>query len=191
MCKCNGTKKPADTKGMPPLQAALATGWHKEIAWYLLEHGADVNYIEGKEWKQPQTDPAFFDAAQAAIYNARRYERDKETEEYKLVHSKEDADEAFEFLKAVIEHGADLKKTDYYNNGVISRVLFAANDVYPHPRYPGRRRSAEQDEDLLRIFNYLIEQGAEKETISLFAKKSTSEIYKDEPIWELFGQFYQ
>ena len=35
-------KKPADTWGMSPLQAALCTGWHRDIAWFLLEHGADV-----------------------------------------------------------------------------------------------------------------------------------------------------
>ena len=35
-------KKPADTRGMSPLQAALCTGWHRDIAWFLLEHGSDV-----------------------------------------------------------------------------------------------------------------------------------------------------
>lgn len=35
-------KKPADTRGMSPLQAALCTGWHRDIVWFLLEHGADV-----------------------------------------------------------------------------------------------------------------------------------------------------
>ena len=35
-------KKPADTRGMSPLQAALCTGWHRDIAWFLLELGADV-----------------------------------------------------------------------------------------------------------------------------------------------------
>ena len=39
-------KKPADIKGMSPLQVAVTTGWHRKIAWYLLEHGADVNHIE-------------------------------------------------------------------------------------------------------------------------------------------------
>ena len=34
-------KKPNDTKGMSPLQAALTTGWHRKIAWYLLEQCAE------------------------------------------------------------------------------------------------------------------------------------------------------
>ena len=30
---------------MSPLQVSLCTGWHKKIAFFLLEQGADVNYI--------------------------------------------------------------------------------------------------------------------------------------------------
>ena len=184
-------KRPLETRGMSPLQVAVTTGWHREIAWFLLEHGADVNSIEGNEWKQPQADPAFFDVAQVAVHNARRYERNPETNEYRLVHGQEDADESFAFLQAVVEQGADLKMTDEYGNGVISRVLFAANTVYPAPGYPGRRRSAEQDEDLLRIFRYLIERGAERETISTVSKTNNTEMYRNEPIWALCGPLFQ
>ena len=42
-------KKPTDTRGMSPLQAALCTGWHRDIAWFLLEHGADVNFCAGAD----------------------------------------------------------------------------------------------------------------------------------------------
>ena len=35
-------KRPPDTRGMSPLQVSLCTGRHKEIAWLLLESGADV-----------------------------------------------------------------------------------------------------------------------------------------------------
>lgn len=28
-------EKPAETMGMSPLQVALNTGWHREIAWFL------------------------------------------------------------------------------------------------------------------------------------------------------------
>lgn len=43
-------KKPADTRGMSPLQAALCTGWHRDIAWFLLEHGADVQGTDRYGW---------------------------------------------------------------------------------------------------------------------------------------------
>ena len=180
-------KKPNDTKGMSPLQATLMTGWHRKIAWYLLEHGADVNFIEPPEIRKTAAHPAFFDAAAVAVYNARRYERNEDESGYHRVHTKEDADEAFAFLKAVAEHGADLKKTDYYGNGVISRILFEAGCVYPDPKYPKFKPSREQDEDLLRIFAFLLEQGAEKSTFSSYARKTSTELYRGEPIWKLVG----
>ena len=87
-------KKPNDTKGMSPLQAALTTGWHRKIAWYLLEHGADVNFIEPPEIRKTAAHPAFFDAAAVAVYNARRYERNEDESGYHRVHTKEDVDGA-------------------------------------------------------------------------------------------------
>ena len=42
-------KKPADTKGMSPLQVSLCAGWHRDIADFLLDNGADVNYMESDQ----------------------------------------------------------------------------------------------------------------------------------------------
>lgn len=179
--------KPADTKRMSPLQVALTTGWHRKIAWYLLEKGADVNYIEPPDHCLNSARPVICDAAEVAVRNARRIEKDEETGEYRMIHSKEDADEAFAFLKAVVEHGADLKKTDYYNNGVMSKAIFAADCTYPDPRYTGRKHCDEQDEDLLRIFHFLINSGADRDTVSSCAKKTCAQIYADHPVWALVG----
>ena len=44
-------KKPAETMRMSPLQVALNTGWHREIVWFLLENGADVNYMVDPKYK--------------------------------------------------------------------------------------------------------------------------------------------
>lgn len=184
-------KKPADSKGMSPLQVAVTTGWHRKIAWYLLEHGADVNHIEPANMQPYQADPCFFDVAQVAIRNARRLEWDGETKEYRMMHSKETADEAFEFLKAVIDHGADIKKTDYYDNGVMARVLFAADCVYPNPKYIAFKHTDEQDEDLFRIFKFLIDRGAEKNTVSKVSKTPLIDMYNDKPIWGLVGKMFE
>ena len=184
-------KKPADTKGMSPLQAAVTTGWHRKIAWYLLEHGADVNFIEPIGLQPYQADPVLFDVAQVAIRNARRWELNEETGEYRLMHTKKDADEAFAFLQAVVERGANLKMTDYYDNGVMTRALYAASCVYPDPRYRGFRHSDEQDEDLLRIFRFLLDSGAEKETVSKVSKTNNTGMYQDKPIWGLIGRLFE
>ena len=65
-------KRPLDTRGMSPLQVALCTGWHRKIAWLLLENNADVNYIPEKKWAE-EVRPVLFDAANVAIWNVRRY----------------------------------------------------------------------------------------------------------------------
>ncbi len=88
-------------------------------------------------------------------------------------------------------YGADLKKTDYYGNGVITRVVFEASCVYPDPKYSNRKPSKEQDEDLLRIFTFLLDSGAEKSTFSSCARKTTAEIYCDEPVWNLVAHLLE
>ncbi len=183
-------KKLSEIKGMSPLQVAVTTGWHRKIAWYLLEQGANVNHIEPPEVRKLQAVPFFFDAAEVAIRNARRNELDEKTGEYRFAHDKEDADEAFNFLKAVVEHGADLKLTDYYGNTVITKALYAACCVYPDPRYPGYKHSEEQDEDLLRIFKFLIENGAELQIRPWGYKKDIPEVY-EKTIWPLLGPLFE
>ena len=51
-------KKLADIRGMSPLQVALCTGWHADIAWYLQDHGADVNYRPEKKWSTESHRPS-------------------------------------------------------------------------------------------------------------------------------------
>lgn len=56
---------------------------------------------------------------------------------------------------------------------------------------PKIKSSEEQDEDLLRIFKFLLDSGAEKNTVSSYAKKNNQEIYCTEPIWSLVKKNYE
>ena len=85
-------KKPTEMMGMSPLQVALNTGWHRQIAWFLLENGADVNYMADPEYKLYGSSvgyPVLFDAVCSAVRNARRYVQDPKTGEFRWVHTKE------------------------------------------------------------------------------------------------------
>ena len=59
-------KYPLDTRGMGPLQVTLCTGWHRSVAWFLLEHGTDVHYCTEKA-ACDKAHPVLFDAVCAAI----------------------------------------------------------------------------------------------------------------------------
>ena len=132
-------KKPADTRGMSPLQAALCTGWHREIAWFLLEHGADVNFCADAKL---DGYPVLFDAVNAAIWNARRYAWDgQDTTPMRLVwkHTQAEADDAFAFLRRMLELGADVRQTDQYGRGVLMEATEETSRLCPHPQRGDRR----------------------------------------------------
>lgn len=191
-------KKPADTRGMSPLQVALCTGWHIKIAWYLLDNGADVNYLADKKWTD-ESRPVLFDAVDGALWNSRRYAWDGNTSGPVVLvwkHTKEEADEAFRFLREMIRCGADVNKTDYYGRNSLMEAVAEANRFCPIMNaetgeyYPGRPITPEMREDFLRIFNLLADAGADKNNISAYSKKSIREHFGQESVWQICADVF-
>ena len=109
-------KRPLDTRGMSPLQVSLCTGRHKAIAWLLLESGADMNYLADRKIAE-EARPVLFDGVNAAIWNARRYAwdgTDATPLRLEWKHTREEADDAFAFLRRMLELGADVSLPDHY-----------------------------------------------------------------------------
>ena len=192
-------KRPLDTRGMSPLQVSLCTGRHKKIAWLLLESGADVNYIPDRTWAE-EARPVLFDGVNAAIWNARRYAWDGEnTTPLRLVwkHSKEEADDAFRFLRRMLELGADVALTDHYGRNCLMEAVAEANNLCPvknrdtGENYPGRPITPEMREDLRRIFKLLIDAGADRNNVSAYSKKSIREHYECESVWRICGDLWE
>lgn len=189
-------KKPLDTRYMSPLQVSLCTGWHKKIAVFLLENGADVNYIAEKKLCKDGY-PVLFDAVNAAIWNSRRLEWDgKNIENLVWKHTKEESDEAFSFLKRMIELGSDVKKTDYYGRNVLMEAIGEINRLCPKVNqetqldYPGHPITDEMREDITRILRLLISSGADINNVSSFSKMSIRQHYEKEPVWRICGDFF-
>ena len=63
---CVSGPLPKKDHGQSPLQVALKTGKY-EIADYLIEHGADVNFMEAEDDDPGLRAPVLFDAISAAI----------------------------------------------------------------------------------------------------------------------------
>ena len=189
-------KRPLETRWMSPLQVALCTGWHKKIAWFLLEHGADVNYCAGKNLCK-EAYPVLFDAVNTAIWNARRLEWNGEHIENLLwKHTKEEADDAFCFLQRMIELGADVSLTDHYGRNVLMEAVGEANRICPNVNtqtgedYPGHPITPEMREDIRRILRLLIGAGADRENVSSFSKMNIRQHYENESIWRVCGDLF-
>ena len=190
-------KKPTDTTAMSPLQVALCTGWHRKIARYLLEHGADVNYCGDKNVCR-DSYLVLFDAVNTAVWNARRYEWDgKDINRLVLKHTKEDADEAYDFLSEMLRGGADANRTDHYGRNSLMQAVSEAACICPVKNaetggyYPGRVITPELTEDLCRVFRLLIAHGADKNNTSTYSKKSIREHYENESVWKICGIFWE
>lgn len=192
-------KKPAETMGMSPLQVSLNTGWHREIAWFLLENGADVNYMAGPEYKLYGSSvgyPVLFDAVCSAVRNARRYVQDTKAGEFRWVHTKDEADMSFNFLKRMIELGADVNKTDYDGRNSLMEAVAEANKLCPivNPEtgklYESLPVTTEMTVDLRRIFTLLIDSGADRNNRSTYSMKTIREHYSTETIWQICGDLF-
>ena len=200
LAKAIAPKKPTETMGMSPLQVALNTGWHREIAWFLLENGADVNYMAGPEYKLYGSSvgyPALFDAVCSAVRNTRRYVQDQQTGEFRWIHSKDEADLSFRFLKRMIELGADVNKTDYDGRNSLMEAIGEANKLCPIVNpvtgrlYDSLPITPEMTEDLRRIFKLLIDSGADRDNRSAYSKKTIREHYASETIWRICGDLFE
>lgn len=191
-------KKPTDTKGMSALQVALTTGWHSKIAWYLLENGADVNYpgySEGIRSVRPV--PLLHDAVNAAVSNCRRYcldDPDTGTY-YKWYGSKEESDNAFEFLCAVLNKGANADIRDEYDDNAITVAVFQALytcfpvlNIQTGELTEGIKVTQESTEDMKRIFRVLIEAGADTNPRDNYSKKTLEQTFGRESIWSVYRE---
>lgn len=189
-------KKPADTRGMSPLQAALCTGWHRDIAWFLLEHGADVNFCADAKL---DGYPVLFDGVNIAVWNACRYAWDgQDTTPMRLVrkHTQAEADDAFAFLRRMLALGADVQATDRYGRGVLMEAVEETGRLRPIRSeengefYPGRPVTEEMRHDIRRIFRLLIDAGADREDRSAYSGKTIRQHYEGSPVWELCGDLF-
>ena len=111
-------------------------------------------------------------------------------------HTRAEADDAFAFLRRMLEHGADVQATDRYGRGVLMEAVEETGRLCPIRSeengefYPGRPVTEEMRHDIRRIFRLLIDAGADRENRSAYSGKTIRQHYEGSPVWELCGDLF-
>lgn len=191
LISCTAKQPPKKDHGQSPLQVAIKSG-NFEIAEYLLDCGADVNFMESEscyEWRIP----VLHDAIMAAVMSS-RWNINSSIMGFKQFNSKEKAVAAFHILKRLIDMGADVSALDSYGNSCLMRAILDARQILPTYNYNEDRLgddriiTDELKEDLSQVFNLLIENGADVNEIHKHSNLTLSEHYGKEPVAHFFAK---
>jgi hypothetical protein len=192
LISCTAKQPPKKDDGQSPLQVAIKSG-NTDIAEYLLDLGADVNFMEQEscnEWKMP----VVHDAIMAAVMCSRYIYLPWGEKEWKLCKTKEQSDKAFHILeRMVVEKQANINRHDSYGNSSLGRAILDARQILPRYYYAEQKLedkplNDELKEDLTRIFNLLLKHGANINEVDARLGKSFSEYYSKEPVAQFFLQ---
>lgn len=181
LVNCVAKQPPKKDDGQSPLQVAFKTANFRAVK-LLLEHGADVNFIDSgsvNEWKTP----VLHDAIKATIAFARfEYPADPWNPEKKDVYEvkgvKENFDKVFLFLQMMIEKGADVNSVDSYGNTALMRFCLDVQNFWSNRNRP---LAKETIEDVKQVWNLLLAAGAD-------INKATS---TRQPVTEMYAKLIE
>ncbi|MEX3747190.1 ankyrin repeat domain-containing protein [Lysinibacillus xylanilyticus] len=189
LISCTAKQPPKKDDGQSPLQVAIKSG-NPDIAEYLLDLGADVNFMEQEscnEWRMP----VVHDAIMAAVRCSRYIYLPWGEKEWKLCRTKDQSDKAFHILERMFEKQANINGHDSYGISCLGRAILDARQILPSYNYVEKKLedkplNDELNEDLTRIFNLLLKQGANINEVDPRLGQSLSEFYSKEPVAQFF-----
>ena len=165
LVNCVAKKPPKKDDGQSPLQVALKTG-NTAIANYLLDMGADVNFIEDENCCNAWRTPVLHDAINCAVMSC-RWNIDDKNMGFREFSTKERSVEALGVLKKMLDMGADVKALDSYGNSGLNRFALQAKQILPSYNYVEHREgkdrifTEELHEDLRSVLQALKDAGAD------------------------------
>ncbi len=189
LVNCIAKQPPKKDDGQSPLQVALKTG-HFEIAEYLIDLGADLNFMEDISCCNSWRAPVVHDAINAAVMNS-RWNTNNTLTGFQVFSTKKDAEKAYAVLKKMIDLGADVNAVDSYGSSGIWRFCSQANQILPSYDYDNhcvkddRVFTKDLKEDLLNILTLLCISGADLSYESPNTKHCVVDFYREGPLAEL------
>ena len=165
LVNCAAKQPPKKDDGQSPLQVALKTG-NTTIANYLLDHGANVNFIEDESCCNQWRTPVLHDAINCAVMLCRWNTNDKYMG-FRVFSTKERAEAGLAVLKRMLDMGADVNALDSYGNSGLNRFALQAKQILPsfnyveHSEGSDRVFTDELHEDLKRVLQALKDAGAD------------------------------
>ena len=162
---CTAKQPPKKDDGQSPLQVALKTA-NFDIADYLLDMGADPNFMESKdcccnEWRAPALHDAICAAVMESRWSVQRGGWGGEPVYYEVMSKPEVTEHAYLVLERMISLGGDVNKLDSLGGNSIWRFFLEASHIIPrYDEDPIYLFSEEVHSDLLRILKLLKSSGA-------------------------------
>ncbi len=191
LVNCTAKQPPKKDDGQSPLQVALKTE-HHEIANYLIDAGADLNFIEDESCCNEMRQPVLFDAVGNAVFCS-RWNVYYQNHGLEVKSTKENADAAYDILEKMLKNGADTKAVDSYGFAVIWHFASEADQIIPGYKDLEKRIYRDDKQfteelraDLTRIFELLVEYGADVDYVSPSLGKNVHEFFHT-PILEIIN----
>ena len=194
LVNCVAKKPPKKDDGQSPLQVALKTG-NTAIANYLLDMGADVNFIEDETCCNAWRTPVLHDAINCAVMSC-RWNIDDKYMGFKEFSTKERSVEALGVLKKMLDMGADVKALDSYGNSGLNRFALQAKQILPSYNYVEHREgkdrifTEELHEDLRSVLQALKDAGADASYKAPNLGYSVRKFCSEGPISILFDEVF-
>lgn len=192
LVNCVAKQPPKKDDGQSPLQVALKTG-ALDIAEYLIDCGADLNYMEDESCCNEWRTPVIHDAINAAVMKCRWNTNDK-IRGFIEYSTEKEARKAYEILEKMLKLGADVNKLDSYGNSGIWRFCLQANQILPTFNYSTNSESddriftKELENDLLNVLNLLCKYGADISYVSPDTKRTVRDFYLGGSLSKLLSQ---
>ena len=183
LVNCVAKQPPKKDDGQSPLQVSLKTGAF-EIAEYLIDKGADLNFMEDSSCCNAWRAPVIHDAINAAVMNS-RWNTNDNIRGFRVFSTEQDARRAYRILEQMLPLGADVNALDSYGNSGIWRFCLQAAQILPAYHYSSHCESDERiftkelEEDLTKILHLLSYYHADFSYATPNTERNVLEFYKE------------